>query len=232
MDFQPHEKRGLFIQENWQDVDYGLDFYAPQTFMDDKGRRILIGWMDMWNRENITGKDGWVGALTFPRELYRDNGMILQKPVEEVSLLRKKCFWNGSILLENGQKGNLKAVSGDSMEIAFTIPDTAKGCLSLCLRASENQKEKTLLVYNFWSHAFIVDKRQSGTENSDYKEITIGVGEKITVHILVDKSSIEYFLSGRPVSSRIYPDPSSVFCDISIDGDDILIPDLRIYELG
>jgi beta-fructofuranosidase len=232
MDFQPHEKRGLFVQKNWQDVDYGLDFYAPQTFMDDKGRRILIGWMDMWNSENITAQDGWIGALTFPRELYRENGMILQRPVEEVSLLRKKCFWDGSILLKNGQKENLKAVSGDSMEFIFTIPGAAKGYLNLCLRVSENRQEKTLLTYDFDAHTFIVDKKQSGAGKSDYKEITVEADKKITVHILLDKSSVEYFLCGRPVSSRVYPDPSSVFCDISIDGDDILIPDLRIYELG
>jgi beta-fructofuranosidase len=232
MDFQPCKKRGLFIQKTWQDVDYGSDFYAPQTFMDDRGRRILIGWMDMWNSENITAKDGWIGALTFPRELYSENGIIRQRPVGEISLLRKKCFWNGGISLGDGQKGNLKAVSGDSMEIIFTLPDTAGGCLSLCLRASENQKEKTLLTYDFDVRTFTADKRQSGAGKPDYKKIIIEAGEKITVHILVDKSSVEYFLSGRAVSCRIYPAPASVFCDIFIDGDDILIPNLRIYELG
>jgi beta-fructofuranosidase len=231
-DNQPGCQTCLFVQKDWQDVDYGLDFYAPQTFMDDKGRRILIGWMDMWNSEHITRKDGWIGVLTFPRELYRENGMIRQRPVEEISLLRKKCFWNGSISLKSGQKGNLKAISGESMEFVFTVPGTAKGYLNLCLRASENRQEKTLLVYDFASHTFIVDKRQSGVGKPDYREIAIGADEKITVHILMDKSSIEYFLSGRAVSCRIYPDPSSVFCDISIDGDDVLIPDLRIYELG
>ncbi|MDR2631661.1 MAG: glycoside hydrolase family 32 protein [Spirochaetaceae bacterium] len=232
MDFRPHEKRGLFIQENWQDVDYGLDFYAPQTFIDDRGRRILIGWMDMWNSEYITCQNGWIGALTFPRELYREHGVIRQRPVEEVSLLRKTCFWNGNISLTSGQRGNLKAVSGSSMEIAFTIPGTAKGSVSLCLRACEDRRKKTLLVYDFDSRTFIIDKRQAGAGKPDYKKIPIDADEKITVHILVDKSSVEFFLSGRAVSCRIYPDPSWVFYDIFSDGDDMVIPDLRIYELG
>jgi beta-fructofuranosidase len=232
MDFHPHEKKGLFIQKKWQDVDYGLDFYAPQTFLDDKGRRILIGWMDMWNSEYITRKDGWIGVLTFPRKLYRKKGMIRQMPVEEISLLRKKCFRNGSVLLKGGQKGNLQDVSGDSMEIVFALPGKAAGSLSLYLRASENRQEKTLLEYNFESRIFIINKRQAGLGKADYKKIFITKDEIPTVHILVDKSSVEFFLSGRAVSCRIYPEPSSLFYDIFIDGDDILIPDLRIYELG
>lgn len=31
--------------DNFQMVDRGFDFYAPQTFEDQQGRRILIGWM-------------------------------------------------------------------------------------------------------------------------------------------------------------------------------------------
>ena len=53
-----------FTARNSQKLDYG-EFYAGQTFVDQKGRTILVGW--------ITGSDGtgptygWQGYLSIPR---------------------------------------------------------------------------------------------------------------------------------------------------------------------
>ena len=51
----------------------GFDFYAPQTFTDNSGRRLLIGWMGMPDAEeeytNKTIDEGWQHCLTVPREL-------------------------------------------------------------------------------------------------------------------------------------------------------------------
>ena len=37
-------KKNLSLGE-FVELDRGFDFYAPQTFEDAKGRRIVIGWM-------------------------------------------------------------------------------------------------------------------------------------------------------------------------------------------
>ena len=31
-----------------QSIDYGLDFYAPQTLLAPDGRRIMVAWMQNW----------------------------------------------------------------------------------------------------------------------------------------------------------------------------------------
>ena len=51
--------------------DRGFDFYAPQSFEDESGRRILIGWMGIPDADytNPTEEAGWQHALTIPREL-------------------------------------------------------------------------------------------------------------------------------------------------------------------
>src|SRR5699024_11415240 len=54
---------------NFIELDKGHDFYAAQTLLAPDGRRILIGWMAMWENEMPEQKDGWSGALTLPREL-------------------------------------------------------------------------------------------------------------------------------------------------------------------
>lgn len=80
--------------EDFREWDMGFDFYAPQTFVDDKGRRILIGWMGMPDAEeeyiNKTIDEGWQHCLTVPRELKVQDGKILQHPVKELERLRKE----------------------------------------------------------------------------------------------------------------------------------------------
>ena len=72
--------------------DAGFDFYAPQTFRADDGRRILIGWMGMPDEKgyvNPTIKDGWQHCFTIPREVTARDGRILQWPVRELEAFRQ-----------------------------------------------------------------------------------------------------------------------------------------------
>ena len=79
--------------EDFCEWDMGFDFYAPQTFLDQKGRRLLIGWMGMPDADeeyqNRTLEEGWQHCLTVPRELRYQNGKIYQYPVEELMNLRR-----------------------------------------------------------------------------------------------------------------------------------------------
>ena len=69
--------------EDFREWDMGFDFYAPQTFVDDKGRRILIGWMGMPDADyrNPTAELGWQHCLTVPREVELRDGKLYQRPV-------------------------------------------------------------------------------------------------------------------------------------------------------
>ncbi|MFV0395249.1 MAG: glycoside hydrolase family 32 protein [Coprobacillaceae bacterium] len=66
----------LTRKDNYEYMDYGLDFYAPQTFLDEENRRVVIGWLRM--REPIP-EEKWVGMLSFPRVLKSQNGHIYQE---------------------------------------------------------------------------------------------------------------------------------------------------------
>ena len=39
-------------------IDYGFDFYAPQTFLDENNKRTILGWMRI--KEVLEGKNGLV----------------------------------------------------------------------------------------------------------------------------------------------------------------------------
>lgn len=78
--------------EDYETLDYGYDFYAPQTFADETGRRILIGWMGIPDNpyENPTVANGWQMALTLPREIQNVQGKIYQYPIAEILALKQE----------------------------------------------------------------------------------------------------------------------------------------------
>lgn len=74
--------------------DMGFDFYAPQTFLDEKGRRILIGWAGVPGVKygNPEEQFGWIHSLTLPREITCKDNKVFSYPVEEVKHLRKQLL--------------------------------------------------------------------------------------------------------------------------------------------
>jgi beta-fructofuranosidase len=193
--------------------------------------------MHTWGSEIPTSKNGWSGALTIPRELFLKDGEVWQRPVEELKLLRKKELYRGALDLRDGRRNNLVSVKGDCLEIEFQIPRTEqrKGKLTLLLRASENGKEKTALIYDFVSRSFTLDKQQAGAGQSALIQTPPVEGdEPVPVHILVDKSSVEVFLYGGKyaVSNRIFPRPSSVYYDIFTGERDLVLSGFCAWELA
>ncbi|MBQ6404319.1 MAG: glycoside hydrolase family 32 protein, partial [Oscillospiraceae bacterium] len=46
---QYDKARRRLLRQHEQTIDYGLDFYAPQTTLTADGRRVMIAWMQYWN---------------------------------------------------------------------------------------------------------------------------------------------------------------------------------------
>lgn len=70
--------------DNFRYVDYGLDYYAPQSFTDKYGSRVQIGWLRM--AEPVTDDNGvkWTGAMTIPRVITTVGGKIYTRPHPDV----------------------------------------------------------------------------------------------------------------------------------------------------
>lgn len=60
---------------NFTYIDYGLDFYAPQTFINKDNQRMMLGWLRM--REPVRSEN-WVGMFTMPRILTEKDNHIYQ----------------------------------------------------------------------------------------------------------------------------------------------------------
>ena len=70
------KKNNIFKRENRAVIDFGLDFYAPQTFEDTDGRRIMIAWMHSWENRVVPNDFKWCGMMTIPRELNIKDGRL------------------------------------------------------------------------------------------------------------------------------------------------------------
>lgn len=64
-----------FTIETTGELDYGMDYYAAQTMLDPKGRRLVIAWQNSWewlpwfNDFGRTEQENWRGSLSYPREI-------------------------------------------------------------------------------------------------------------------------------------------------------------------
>lgn len=64
--------------------DFGTSYYAVQSFADDRGRRIAIGWLSDWFGVRQENEYAANGVMSLPRELHVRNGRLTSRPVEEV----------------------------------------------------------------------------------------------------------------------------------------------------
>lgn len=115
-------------------VDYGIDFYAPETTRLKDGRTIMIGWMQAWESYITPENYIWSGMMTLPRELSFRNNRLYQLPVHELENW-KKDKKTGTLQKE----GEASAVYSGSrqFELALNLADS-KGTVKIRLGDAEH----------------------------------------------------------------------------------------------
>jgi beta-fructofuranosidase len=202
-------KQGLFHYDAYYPIDCGFDFYAPQTTLDDRGRRIVIGWMDMWESEMPT-KQGhhWAGAMTLPREVLLRGDRLVFRPVEEIAGYRRNPYEVRNVLLERERD---MEVYGDSYELQVVFEAGDAEEFGLKLRA--NGDEETVLSYRPEDKLFRFNRDRSGIGPKGERKTEVGLEEgKLDLRIFVDRSSVEVFIQQgeKVMTGRIYPGDKSL----------------------
>lgn len=123
-------KTGKMQASAFSEIDAGLDFYAAQLVRGKDEKIVMIAWMNMWNRKNVTSwlGDGWAGTQILPREVSLREGKLVQKPTEVIygyckNTVRIEDSLEGSRSYENveGRSVRLK-ISADLKEAeSFTV---------------------------------------------------------------------------------------------------------------
>ncbi|WP_227396273.1 glycoside hydrolase family 32 protein [Jeotgalibacillus aurantiacus] len=199
---------GAFDHGDFEMLDAGFDFYAPQTLEDPEGRRILIGWMDMWESEMPTQKIGFSGAMTIPRLLVPNGNRLLVQPLPELAELRKEA-----VLVEQTTftgKQTFDYVSGTCLEMKVEADVASTDALHINMRCGE--REKTVLSWTRSDSKLTLDRSESGEGVIGVRTTAIEtVNNRLKLHIFLDQSSVEVFANDgeRVMTARIYPKEDS-----------------------
>lgn len=173
-------------------LDEGFDFYAPQSFIDEKNRTLYMAWMGGgeydYQMSQPAVKDGWLHSFTYPREfVYKDN-ILYQKPVKELQSLRDKEI---NRIIES-EKVDFKLESLCT-EIKFTLEEQ-KDVKCIILGSLK-------LEYNAFKKILNIKRLNWLTNRFDEKNINIDEDLK-TVNLFIDNSSVDIFLNeGKKVIS-------------------------------
>lgn len=202
---------GKLSYGSFNEIDRGFEFYAPQVTKDSKGRTLMIGWMGLPEEENSpTTKHHWLHCLTIIRELQLKGDRIVQKPVEEMKLLRKEEVSYENIILNNGEI-QLQKVNGASYELLCDFSYDNSKSFGIRLRCSEDKKEETLLYYDAEAEKLVLDRSKDGFHKEGIRRCHVKNDGKLKLHIFMDKSSVEIFVNDgeETFTSRIYPHEGS-----------------------
>lgn len=199
-------------------LDYGgRYFYAPQSFQDESGRRIMFGWIQEGRTEAATIQAGWSGVMSLPRVLtLAQDGTLAQAPVPEVASLRRDGVGLPRTLLGEGDRLPVP-IRGDQLDIELDLALGNDSAVEIVVRGAgatdRDDAERTTIVVERTSDgeaAARLDRSRSSLDRSvdtspRHGQVPVEADGAVQVRILVDHSVIEVFLNDRPLTARVYP---------------------------
>ena len=188
------KSKHTFEKEEPHTLDYGLDFYAPQTTLLPDGRRIMIAWMKSWDACVVPDTQDWQGMMTLPRELELKDGQIWQRPVRELEHYHKNsCRYEKEII--EGEK-TLTGISGRTIDLTVTVDDGEYTDFSMELAC--NEEYGTSYIYHRASGILEIDRTYCGVTKDIVcvRKIKIQDTQRpLKLRFVLDHQSIELFIN-------------------------------------
>lgn len=199
-------------------IDHGPDFYAPQSFVTEDGRTIMIGWMGMPDHDgqpsladkHPSAANGWVHCLTVPRELSLAGDELVQQPVRELAALRGTPVQRAEVveIVADAASATLVA-SGAALDLELSVTCREGGSVMVRLRDGA-AASPVLLTIDPHRGTATLDRTLLATGEGGVFTGRFRPGASTTLRILLDHSSLEVFVDGGrlAMSARIYPTSS------------------------
>lgn len=201
-----------FTPESRGVVDNGGYYYAPQTVLDDRGRRLMWGWLWEGRPAEACREAGWAGVMSLPRILdLGPSGTLTIEPAPELATLRGPHIQRTDVDIAPSGSSVLDDVRGDCLELDAVIELGGASTVTIAVRCSPDGEEQTRIVYDCRDRRLRIDRGRASLDSSVALEardarLPLGEGEPLRLRIFLDRSVLEVFANGRVcLTSRIYP---------------------------
>lgn len=219
-----HEQTNTFLEEQEQSIDYGIDFYAPQTVLTPDGRRVMIGWMQNWDTCNFySPNQSWFGQMSLPRELSLQNGRLIQKPIRELENIRSGEIRYNNITFTNTI--HLEGIKGRKVDLELSIyPEKEQNVFrKFVVYLAQNDKYQTSISFNPYESIIKLDRKFSGSRRAIVHQcysLVKNKDGKIKLRIILDCFSVEVFINDgeHVLSATIYTEQSADSISFFADG--------------
>lgn len=241
-----HERGARIYIGDWKDEQFhperhqrlnfpGGTCFAPETLLDDNGRRIMWAWvLDRNEPLHITDFTkpppmGWSGVMTVPRVLsLDDDGTLLIQPAEELQRLRLRERTVSELTVDADTTLRLDDIAGNALELLVSIDAGGAETCGLKVCTSADGAEQTLIEYNPTKGELAIDFEKSSLDESiehsyyamylrkdggsnppcskQVAPLQLRSGENLELRIFIDHSIVEVFANDRQcLTQRIYP---------------------------
>lgn len=194
---------------------------APETWVDPKGRRIMMGWVMEAGSWDDWKSTGWASTMSLPRVLEPDGeGGVRMSPVEELLALRTGRREVKPVSLTETPV-LLEGIQGQVLDLEIEIDPGTADLVGLDVLCSPGAEEFTRLEWD--RKAGLLRgryDRSSETKKGDYERFERNGGtpglhelpfdlkpdEALRLRVIVDRSVVEIFANDRQaLVLRAYP---------------------------
>jgi sucrose-6-phosphate hydrolase SacC (GH32 family) len=185
-------------------------FFAPESLLDDQGRRIMWAWI-FDSPGFATRMDfGWSGTMSLPRVLTLGaDGQLRMNPPAEIERLRYHPKKQANLTVPADGELVLDGIGGNSLELAIEFNARDAKQYGIKVGRSPSGEEQTPVYYDAVEKKLKVDTTKSGLEGPKSIEagpFALPTDEPLRLRVFVDRSVVEVFANGRQaVMRRIYP---------------------------
>ena len=214
-----------FTYDHHQSIDYGIDFYAPQTTLTPDGRRVMIGWMQNWDTCNLIGRDNrqWFGQMSLPRELSIRDGRLYQQPIRELEQYRSGKVEHRNVRVEG--ELSLAGIEGRMVDLELVIrpQDPEKLYQKFAVRFAQNGQYRSAFSFRPHEGVLKIDRKFSGSRRAIIHQrrcLTSSKNGEIRLRLILDRFSAEAFINDgeQVMTATISTDPAATGISFYADG--------------
>lgn len=200
------DSKFTFIKKHEQVLDYGFDFYAPETTFNGN-ENVMIAWMNSWERTQITDvlKHKWAGSMSIPRKLKIENNSIIQTIPKTIEDKLNIIQTEAKVIIKANELFEIK--QSKVMLLKFSLQMHEEQILKIeCFKSNQNSFD---ITFDGLSRTVTLDRSKAKHVINSNVEVNIKsremeISREIDCTILIDVSSIEMIINGKTMSSLYY----------------------------